>query len=225
MRAVHKSPEPNTVMATRVAQTTNLGTGATARTAFDQIDKAIVRKQLDDEQSGLCAFCMRRIKHNAMDGRGEPVMKIAHRTPIAVDSLQALSWVNMLGSCDGGQRSNGRYWTCDASQGSTALTVDPTQPGSVARIGLERRNAKVGLFITSADPVLRRDVEQTLALNDGDLPELRQETWRAFQATHKRLYPNGPYGRPAWRVFLPTWLGRGGRRAPPMAGVVEERLR
>ena len=222
MRAIRKAPEPRTVMTTRVAHTTNLNSVATARAAFEQIDKATVREQLDEEQAGLCAFCMRRIRHDDVDDRGAFVMKVAHRTPIAVNSQLAVSWTNMLGSCDGGQRSNGRYWTCDAAQGSTALTVDPTVAGSVARLRLERRGARTGLFITSDNPDLRTDVEQTLALNDGDLPELRHQTWRAFQEVHRRRHPTD-YGKPAWRAFLPTWIG--GRRAPPMAGVVEERLR
>jgi hypothetical protein len=64
--------------------------------------------------------------------------------------------------------------------------------------------------------------EQTLALNDGDLPELRHQTWKAFQEVHRRRHPND-YGRSARRAFLPTWIR--GRRAPEMAGVVEERLR
>ncbi|MGH7437666.1 MAG: hypothetical protein ACRENE_18465 [Polyangiaceae bacterium] len=190
------------------------------------MDKAVVRKQLEAEQAGLCAFCMVRINHRAVDARGEPTMKIAHRTPIAVDSTQAVSWPNLLGSCDGGQRSNGRYWTCDAAQGSTALSVDPTVAGSVARIYFTYSAAlRSGLFITSDDPALRKDVEETLALNDGDLPELREQTWRAFQETHRRRYPRGPYGKPGWVAFLPIWLAAAGRRAPPMAGVVEERLR
>jgi uncharacterized protein (TIGR02646 family) len=225
VRFIGKSGEPLTVMETRLATTTNLGTAAGARVAFDQIDKSAVRERLDTEQAGLCAFCMRRIGHDRVDDSGEPLMKIAHRTPIAVDPKQALAWMNLLGSCDGGQRSNGRHWTCDAAQESTALTVDPTTAGSVARLRLEYRVGRRGLFITSDDAPLRLDVEDTLNLNGGDLPELREQTWRAFQETHRRQHPRGPYGKPAWRKFLPTWLMSTGACAPEMAGAVEERLR
>ena len=42
------------------------------------------------------------------------------------------AWKNLLGSCDGGQRSGRRRWSCDAAQGSRALTIDPTVQKSVA---------------------------------------------------------------------------------------------
>lgn len=224
MRHIVKGAEPTTVTETRTASTTDLSTAVRARTAFDQIDKVRVRADLAHEQGWLCAFCMRRIDPDATDSRGERTMKIAHRTPIDVDPAQALSWRNLLGSCDGGQRSGWRTRSCDAAQGATALTVDPTVEASCVKLRYERRQGRQGLFITSDHPELKNDVETTLGLNSGDLPELREQAWKAFCALQQKHAPN-QYGRPARKAFFPTWMKQQGARLPEMLGVIEERLR
>lgn len=224
MRHFAKAAAPPTVTETRAAATTDLSTTVRARAAFEQIDKARVRADLAHEQGWLCAFCMLRIDPEAKDARGERTMKIAHRTPIGVDSQQALSWRNLLGSCDGGQRSGGRRWSCDAAQGSTALTVDPTDATSCVRLRYDRSESRHGLFITSNDPALKVDVEQTLGLNSGDLPELREQAWKAFCALQKKYAPN-EYGRPARAAYFETWIKRHAARLPEMLGVIEAQLR
>jgi len=203
-----------------------VSTTARARTAFDQIDKGEVRAALVREQGALCAFCLLRIgcSDNDVDERGEPTMKIAHRTPIDHDSTQALTWRNLLGSCDGGQRSGGRRWKCDAAQGPAALTIDPTVAASCARLRYERRDELDGLFITSDDAALRKDVEETLALNSGGLPEFREEAWKAFCARQQKQAPK-QYGREARHAYFETWIRDLGRRLPEMLGVIEAKLR
>lgn len=226
MRYINKGQEPKTVTDTRCAATTNLSRGTTARAAFNQIDKGEVRKRLAEEQGCLCAFCMTRINEASVDDRGEHTMKIAHRTPIAVNPGEALNWRNMLGCCDGWQRREGVPATCDCAQGSRVLEVDPTQQQSVQRLFYEHRAATEGLFITSEDAAVRSDVERTLALNAGDLPALREKVWNAFQELCRRRGPKGIYGRLAWRQYFPQWLktqsDRG--RLPPFLGVVEKKV-
>jgi hypothetical protein len=151
-------------------------------------------------------------------------MKIAHRAPIEVDPAQALSWKNLVGSCDGGQRSGGRRWSCDAAQGSTALTVDPTAQGSCAHLRYERRGTRRGLFITSDTLALKVDVEQTLCLNSGDLPELREQAWKAFLDRQSKHAPK-QYGRPALAAYFTTWIRQYTARLPEMLGVIEAKLR
>jgi len=179
VRHIDKRLEPKTVTDTRCVITTDLSRAHSARDAFEQLDKNAVRKQLVAEQGWLCAFCMQRIDEQTLDDRGEHVMKVAHRMPIAVDPNEALNWYNLLGSCDGGQRRGHIPRTCDLAQRSTALTVDPTKRESILRLYYERRD-KEGLFITSADSGLRSDVHCTLALNEGELPALREAAWKAF---------------------------------------------
>jgi uncharacterized protein (TIGR02646 family) len=225
VRHIAKGQEPRTVTETRCASTTDLSRPASARNAFDQLDKNAVRAQLAEEQGWLCAFCMRRIDENAVV-QGEHIMKVAHRIPIAVDATGALNWRNLLGSCDGGQRHEGAPARCDCAQGSKALTVDPTQQGSVQRLDYERRETKEGLFITSDDSVLRSDLEETLALNAGDLPVLREAAWKAFLTSFTRRGPKASYGRQAWRAYFPSWLRANSVRGrlPPFLGVVEKKL-
>lgn len=235
MRRIIKSSEPACLVTIRTAETTDLATHAGAREAFDQLDKPAVRKALVAEQAGLCAFCMRHIDSGSTDARDNPsTMKIAHRTPVAVDSTRALTWTNLLGSCDGGQRSGGRYRTCDLAQEDKPLTVDPTSPGSVARLRYERRAPLHGIFITSEDEALRGDVDQkthddgravhgTLALNAGELPVLREQAWKAFQELQRRRHPTQK-GKAALRQFLPQWLAHHGSRAPEFLGVIEYKV-
>jgi uncharacterized protein (TIGR02646 family) len=229
VRHIVKGQEPATVTETRTAATTDLSKKNTARDAFDQIDKERVRADLAREQGRLCAFCMRRIDPEAIaapseGARPEPTMKIAHRAPIDVDPAKALSWKNLVGSCDGGQRSGGRRWSCDAAQGSTALTVDQTVQGSCAHLRYERRDPLRGLFITSDTLALKVDVEQTLGLNSGDLPELREQAWNAFLDLQRKHAPN-QYGRPARAAYFEIWIKRDAARLPEMLGVIEAKLR
>ncbi|MRG97564.1 hypothetical protein [Polyangium spumosum] len=223
MRPIHKRTEPRTVTETREATTTNLARKDTARTAFDQIDKEEARKALVEEQGWLCAFCMRRIDEGDRETSRTTTMKIAHRVPLDVDPRRALDWTNLLGSCDGGERSGGLYCTCDLRQRSTALTVDPAKASSVARLKLERRGKERGLFLTSDDAALKVDVEQTLGLNDGNLSELRQTTWDAFLAAVKRAHPSKHWDHATRISFLEKWRFDG-KKLRQFVGVVEQKL-
>jgi uncharacterized protein (TIGR02646 family) len=223
MRAIQKRSEPRTVTETRCATTTNLTRTRTARAAFDQIGKREARCQLVEEQGWLCAFCMRRIDEDAQDEGGQAIMKIAHRVPIDVDPSRALDWTNLFGSCDGGERSGGLHCTCDYRQRSTALTVDPAKASSVARLKLERRGKEPGLFLTSDDAGLKVDVEQTLGLNDGGLPELREAMWKAFLQAVKKAHPTNHWDRATRRSFFQTWQFEG-KKLRQFVGVVENKL-
>ena len=149
-------------------------------------------------------------------------MKIAHRMPIDADHSLALTWKNLIGSCDGGQRSQGRCWTCDAAQGSKPLSVDPTEKGSVGRLAYGRRADASGLFVTSDDEILRTDVDHTLKLNSGDLPALRDAARKAFQEHCRRALATR--GRPAWKQAYPAWLTRYGDALPEFLGAIEALL-
>jgi len=223
VRAIAKGAPPATVTETKAASTTDLSMPRRARTAFDQIDKAVVRAALAREQCWLCAFCMRRVDDQAADERG-PTMKIAHRTPVAVDASQALTWKNLLGSCDGGQRSGGGS-SCDLAQENSAISVDPTETTHVARLTYERREAARGLFVTSTDPAHQDDLETALNLNGGDLPALRDAARRAFQEDARRTFPKGPWGKRAWLAHFPEWKGRRGSKLPEMLGVIQALIR
>ncbi len=221
MRYVAKGKEPETVLATRTATTTNLSTPASARDAFDQIDKAKVREALTKEQEALCAFCMRRADTRSRNG--SPVMRIAHRIPISVDPKKALDWRNLLGSCDGASSRGGSTYCCDVAQRAVPLTVDPTNKTSVSKVRFDRRGPKSGLFITSGDPAIKADVEETLALNAGDLPALREEAWKRFQDEFRKAKPKR-YGKEAMREFFHRWRNARGTSTPSFLGVIERKV-
>jgi uncharacterized protein (TIGR02646 family) len=222
MRHIQKGSPPRDLVATAKATTTNLATSAGARTAYDQLDKSGARTVLAREQAGLCAFCNRRIDPERKDAHGQPSLKIAHRTPIDVDPSMALTWTNLLGSCDGGQSSGTSVRTCDAAQGSTALSLDPTRADHVARVRFETREAREGLFVTANDEALRVDVENTLGLNRGDLPAHRLAAWRAFQ---RLAAQSKAYGRAERQALLEQRRTRAGASLPEYFGVLESKVR
>lgn len=224
MRLILKGSEPRTITETRCASTTDLSTRQRARGAFEQIDKMEVRLQLVREQGWLCAFCMRRVEEGVCQGDREPTMKIAHRVPVAVESSRALDWGNLFGSCDGGQRSGGGVRTCDYRQGETTLRVDPSDRACVARLRFERRDTRTGLFLTSDAPELRRDVEETLNLNGGELPMYRQKIWELFLREVRHAHPRGHWELAVRRAFFERWRSRGGERLREYLGVVEYKL-
>lgn len=223
MRHIEKGLPPSGVPETAKASTTDLETATGARTAFDQLDKAAVRAALAEEQRYLCAFCMRRIDPEGKDAHGQAAMKIAHRTPVSVDPRLALQWRNLLGSCDGGQRLEKPYRTCDTAQGDSALTIDPTRVESVARLRYERRDSREGLFITGDDAALRADVVDTLRLNAPYLPAARASAWKAVQK--KALDRFGQYGKPGWRKYVEELRNASGAKLPEYFGVFEAMAR
>jgi len=214
VRLIRKGAEPRSLCEVRTDRLTDLTTVEKARSAFNQNDKGALRASLLAEQGHLCAFCMRRIRDNEKT-------TVAHLVPIKHDRSLALTWTNFLASCEG-------KWpgapTCDAAQGSTRLSLDPTQALSIAKLRYETRTGHYGaLFITSDDEAARDDIE-TLGLNAGDLPALRFEQWRAFLSLFKKEGAKG-YGNPAWRSYLPKWRDRALPALPEMLGVVEWKLR
>ncbi len=222
MRSVSKRTQPATLTSVQCASTTNLATVATARAAFDQLDKAEMREALCVEQGWLCAFCMRRLDPKRRDGTTF-VMKIAHRVPIAVTPSRALDWSNHFGSCDGGQRSPSGIATCDLAQENVNLSLDPASPASVGQLRLVRRDGAEGLFLETDNPTLKADLE-TLNLNGGDLPILRDVQFRTFQTLLRKAHHPSTWTPAVKRTFLAKWLAQR-RELPEYAGVAEAWVR
>jgi|JI10StandDraft_1071094.scaffolds.fasta_scaffold566379_2 uncharacterized protein (TIGR02646 family) len=232
MRSIAKSTQPQTVTSLQCATTTNLTSNASARAAFNQLDKRVVRSTLAAEQGHLCAFCMRAINHAAMDANGQYTTPIAHRVPIDVDPSLALTWSNLLACCDGGRVARADVKTCDFAQGSAALTVDPTRATSVRQLRFERGDPTVpespgaskesaeGLYLRSENESLRADVE-TLGLNRGDLPALRAQALKAFQHLLRRAHPPSTWTGATKPTFLTRWKAQHAPKLPPYVGVVE----
>ena len=232
MRSITKSTQPQTVTSVQCATTTNLATVASARAAFNQLDKTVVRKALADEQGHLCAFCMRAINHTAKDARGQDTTVIAHRTPIKVNHGTALTWSNLLASCDGGRRSGTGVETCDFAQGHAALTLDPAYAPSVRQLRYGRgdpaavppsgepKESSDGLHLRTDNPHLRGDIK-TLGLNRGDLPQLRATALKAFQFLLRRAHKPSTWTPATKPTYLTTWKAQHAPKLPEYVGVIE----
>ncbi|MBK8215421.1 MAG: hypothetical protein IPK71_16900 [Myxococcales bacterium] len=203
MRYVQKGPAPETITQA-CRDKPELDTTEKARAAFNSLDKDEVRLSLAKEQGYLCAFCERRIqtgKPGRTFGEGATQttthnMRIAHRTPLDEAPGSALTWENLLGSCNDSR-------TCDSAQHQTVITVDPTSRVSVNRVRYERRDTAPGvseIYITSDDAAVRRDVEETLGLNGAELPRMRKVALEtAKENAHRQGYG---HGKPALRKYL-----------------------
>ena len=82
---------------------------------FDLLSKDIIRRSLLEEQHGLCAYCMKRLKD---DGRHTT---IEHLVPLSRDKEKSLDYRNMAAVCKGGadvelQEGESRVLCCDGSK-------------------------------------------------------------------------------------------------------------
>lgn len=107
------------------------------------------------EQGYLCAYCMCRIGTNDNPGTIE---HLAPQHPVSgqSDDDLSLSYSNMVAVC------NGRGGlTCDKHRGNAPMTVDPTRSHTLESIKYLR-----GGEIDAGNPAVRRDLQETLGLND-----------------------------------------------------------
>ena len=170
-----------------------------ARTAFDCLDKNIIRTVLVSEQHGLCAYCMRRIDHSS-------TTTIEHWQPIEKNVDGAIDYRNMLGVCDGGRNvdtsvDDRRILCCDASKGNQEITINPCNSEHMRKI---RYNEDGKIYTFPRDETLERDINEVLCLNGvGGLDTStrliwnRREAYRAFQRFIKENTGKGKISRRA----------------------------
>ena len=160
---------------------------AYARTAFNLLDKSIIRKQLLREQHGLCAYCMRRIEeHENLSN-----MVIEHWMPIDADCRQALDYSNMMICCDGGRLNDDaqRVLHCDASKGNQILSISPYSKEQMEKIRYDRNGR---IHTNPEDKELDKDINQILHLNEAtDLVYGRRQTYSNFETFIKGLDKKG----------------------------------
>ncbi|MEG1825270.1 MAG: retron system putative HNH endonuclease [Cloacibacillus sp.] len=146
----------------------------TAGANYDGCGKDDIKQSLMQEQAGLCAYCMRRL-------RAPSEMRIEHYVSQSVSPEKALSYLNMLGVCYGGERDDGGHGkcrlTCDAHRGSRPLAVDPWDEASINKI-----KYKYDGTIYSEDHDINNDLHHTLNLNSdaGPHKKSREQVLLAF---------------------------------------------
>ena len=137
-----------------------------------------IRKQMWEEQRGLCAYCMKKID-------APKVVRIEHCRPRHPqgeqehDKKATLDFKWMLDVCYGNNLEKGvkrEDTTCDAHRGNTELTVNPFDELSVRKI-----KYKADGSIYSDDVEINKDVTDTLNLNclALSLPETRKSVLMA----------------------------------------------
>ena len=138
-----------------------------------------IREQMWEEQSCLCAYCMRKID-------APSVMRIEHCKPRHPkdekehDKKATLDFKWMLGVCYGNSLLKGKLKdrTCDAHRGNTELTLNPFDELSIRKI-----KYKADGSVSSDDADINKDVTETLNLNCQalSLPQTRKNVLIAEQ--------------------------------------------
>ena len=141
------------------------------RAQFDLLPKPEIRAALAEEQHHLCAYCMRRIRHEE-EGAGAVHMRIEHWRPLSQGKAYALDYKNLLGVCTGGADTAGpknRVLCCDASKGAeVCLTVDPLDKKKMAYIAYRQDGT---IYCPSTDPMAKQieyELNEVLCLNGRD---------------------------------------------------------
>ena len=125
------------------------------RSYFDSLDKKLIRDNLVDEQHGLCAYCMKRI-------RKEDTIVIEHFKSIKNKEF-ALDYQNMYGCCDGGRniiKSDKKILCCDASKKDRELTINLQDENFISSIKYTHDG-----FIASSDYRADMEINNVLCLN------------------------------------------------------------
>lgn len=140
--------------------------------------KQPVKDSLVQEQHGLCAYCMRRIK---ADGRSSIEHIIPqHDADGTPHDRESVDYGNMLAVC----RPNSGPLTCDRSRGNMPMRVNPLDASTLRGIRYTRDGE-----VCSADDAVDNDLKNTLNLNSGDgyMCEGRAAVWRAVNKEISRI--------------------------------------
>ncbi|MCO6491066.1 MAG: hypothetical protein J5I98_21795 [Phaeodactylibacter sp.] len=132
---------------------------STPGTSFDYCNRDDIRQALLKEQGFICAYCMRGID-DQRDKNGRPKVFIEHYITQSEDRSLSLSYLNMLGVCNGNDGYPEHLQHCDRSRGNTPLKIDPRLVRCEDLIKYTN-----GGEIYSDDLEVNNDLDKTLNLN------------------------------------------------------------
>ena len=137
-------------------------------------------------------------------------MKVAHWASQSDHGDSTLDRDNLLGACPGGDGGPRKDQHCDTAQGNTPITLHPAD--RTQRCERLLRYLRDGT-ITSDNPAVRKDVNQTLRLNHGPLRRARQQV---ISALYTHLEQEGGKAEYWTRTMLERelieWKSRDGER-------------
>lgn len=129
------------------------------------------------EQRELCAFCQGR-----MDRR-KTCIKLAHIVPqkILVDGMRLdLVWTNIVGACNGGERTPGDLQHCDTRQANRPLLPE-LNPVQFANGSLDY-DEYGGVYRADGNLDIQDQLDEVLGLNLPHIKEKRVAALRVFQS-------------------------------------------
>lgn len=126
------------------------------------------RQFVTQEQHELCAFCQ-----GLMAWR-KTQMKLAHIVPqkVLVDGKRLdLVWTNIVGACNGGERTPGHLQHCDTRQANRRLLpeLDPVQFEN----GSLTYDKSGGVYRADGNPDIQDQLDDVLGLNLGHIKDKR----------------------------------------------------
>lgn len=232
MRTINKREEPTCIAGLRreVEQGRNPGWNL-------QDCAEPTRNQLKDEQEGLCAYCMNRIKpygYRRVDGKPNGGMKVEHWIPRSDPErgqANMFVWKNLLGVCGGETLSDGSWVQhCDDSRGNEPLAINPVagegvRPEDAFDFRAEPPDAQdgLGIWLHARQAAFATDI-RLLNLNASFLARARYDARKSIRKKLSEAAKRGA-SRDVLKEFLRAATKPGPRGLPPFAPIVETYLR
>lgn len=200
MRDIAKSPPPPFLAA------------YVGRTNWDELhEKVELRRQLVQDQRGLCAYCMRRIHPDPVP---EDLTRIEHINPRATHPEKTFSWANLVACCDHGRGKPRCEQTCDWRKSAHELSaLDVLKPQGI-------RYGKATGRIGSSHAAVEQDLTKVLNLNHDMLCRGRKAALGDVAQELNRRLKRGEKWKPSQ---LTTFLAnlRSQEVAPEFLGILE----
>lgn len=129
-----------------------------------------LRESLYQEQGGICAYCMRRLKDEP--SREYPSNKVEHIKPRSIYPNLTFDYNNLVLCCDG---RTGNVSHCDTSKGNQDLSFSPLEPHFIESLSYSSKGE-----IKSSNPKWDKELNEILNLNHPYLVSNRRAAREAF---------------------------------------------
>jgi uncharacterized protein (TIGR02646 family) len=148
---------------------------------YENFHKDELRASLINEQGHICCYCMCRIPHTLKPDEREknyPDSKIEHVKCRSKNSALALSYQNLLLSCNGKHGFPRQMQTCDSYKGENDLSFNPADTERNIEDYI-KYSANGEIF--SDDKMISQELNEVLNLNTKDLTDIREVFYKDIQ--------------------------------------------
>lgn len=174
---------------------------------FDDLQiKKEIRETLVRDQHFLCCYCMGRIEGKPDD------TKIEHHMPQSLYPELIFEFSNLLAAC----KSEGTDCHCDSSKGNTRISKNPAIDNVEALIRYDSQ----GKIVTS-NSEFKKDIEETLNLNQMTLVNRRKGALSAIKTTINKDFPGSTPNINQVQKYITSWSKPNSNgKLPPYCQVV-----